>query len=88
MIGVILTLYNAVTYNRNILLGLLIGVCKLVISILLIVLSLGYLFNLNGKNTHSSNLFALIALGWIVWLWIKLANGERVYEKKDWAAPT
>jgi len=88
LIGVILTLYNAVTYNRNILLGLLIGVCKLVISILLIVLSLGYLFNLNGKKMRSSNLLALVALGGIAWLWIKLANGERVYEKKDWAAPT
>ncbi|MHB8425706.1 MAG: hypothetical protein ACYDB9_11255 [Gammaproteobacteria bacterium] len=88
LIGGIVTLYNAVKYNRNVPLGVLIGVCKLVISILLIVLSLGYLLGPNDKRTRGQNLFALIALGAIAWLWIKLVNGERVYEKRGWAAPT
>lgn len=87
LIGGIVTLHNAVKYNRNVPLGLLIGVCKLVISILLIVLSLNYLFGTNNKRGRGNSLFALIVLGGIAWLWMKLINGERVYEKKGWPAP-
>lgn len=85
--GGIVTLYNAVKYNRSAVLGLLIGVCKLIISVLLIVLSLNYLFDMNSKRVRGQNLFAFLALGGIAWLWIKLVNGKRVYEKKGWIVP-
>ncbi len=87
LIGGIMTLYNAVKYNRNLPLGLLIGVCKLVISMLLITLSLNYLLNMNDKRTRNRNLFTFLVLGGIAWLWLKLVNGERVYERKGWTTP-
>ena len=87
LIGGIMTLYHAVKYNRNLPLGLLIGVCKLVISMLLIALSLNYLLNMNDKRTRSRNLFTLLDLGGIAWLRLKLVNGERVYESKGWTMP-
>ncbi len=85
--GGIITLYHAVKYNRNLPLGLLIGVCKLLVSMLLTALALNYLLSMNDERTRYRNLFTLLALGGIAWLRLKLVNGERVYESKGWTMP-
>ncbi len=42
---------------------------------------------MNSRRVRGQNLFAFLALGGIAWLWIKLVNGKRVYEKRGWTVP-
>ena len=80
----IFTIKQSAQHNRNIPLGLLIGVFKIITGLLFILIALGYLF---GKSSSMGALIIILLLGIFVWIAVKLINGEEVYRKKEWELP-
>lgn len=80
------TVYNAVRYNKSIILGLIVGVGKVLISILMAVTFVGSfraVFD-RRKTIRQSLAFALV-VATLGFLWKLLVNGERVYRQKGWS---
>ncbi len=89
--GVLIAYFNAIRYNRSLLVGLVIGSCKTLVASFMI-LSLfangGRRFNedfhkqsTRGRKQRSDAKFAFAVLAS---LWVALVNGERVYRNKGW----
>lgn len=89
--GVLIAYFNAIRYNRSLLVGLVIGTCKTLVASFMI-LSLfangGRRFNedfhkqsARGRKQRSDAKFAFAVLAS---LWLALVNGERVYRNKGW----
>lgn len=86
-IGIIVTYRNAVRYNRNVALGLVIGTGKLIVSAVMAVTFVGALhgaIDTRGNRSRSTWLALLTIL--LGFLWVALINGMRVYEKRGWEA--
>ena len=81
----------SVQYNRNFLLGVLVGVFKIVTALLFIVIVFGYLFGKSSSESEESSgmgaLIFILLLGIFVWVAMKLVNGEEVYRNKEWELP-
>lgn len=85
LLGGVMTIYNSVRYNSNALLGVIVGICKIIISVLMALLTVIYLINSffpDNRRTFGQQLTAMMFLGWTMWLWKKLVNGERVNERR------
>ena len=82
------TIKQSAQHNRNITLGLLIGVFKIITGLLFILIALGYLFGKSSSESENSSgmgaLIIILFLGIFVWIAVKLINGEEVYRKKEW----
>jgi hypothetical protein len=73
----------SIIHNRNILIGLIVGVFKLALSLFSILFVLGMLGDLSDdKKSSGAKLFALWALGIFSWIIYQMINGERVYNKR------
>jgi len=86
VLGIIMTFYNAIRYNRNLFLGVLVGACKVIVSLLMAVTFIGSFSGVfPSRNTARGDavFFALVVM-LVGFLWVALVNGERVYEKKGW----
>ena len=87
----IITIKKSAQHNRNIPLGLLIGVFKIITGLLFILIALGYLFGKSSSESENSSgmgaLIIILLLGIFVWIAVKLINGEEVYRKKEWELP-
>lgn len=83
--GIYKTIYNAIRYNRNVALGLFIGLFKVVISLAMAFTAIGSLSSIFDKKTSArgAGIFAL-AIMLTGFLWVVLINGEKVYNKKGW----
>lgn len=92
--GIWVAVYNAIRYNRSLPIGLLIGVCKTMISGLMVFSLFANAGRKNGRDYYKNTAtgrreraaaatsFAILGI-----LWMALVNGERVYEKKGWELP-
>lgn len=78
----------SILHNRNTVLGLFVGVFKVLSSLLGVIVLIGSLNKMFDKDakTKDVNLGVLVILV-IVWLGNKLINGERVYLAKGWRLP-
>lgn len=85
LLGVGVIFLNAIRYNRSIVLGILIGLCKAIVS-LLMALTFWASFRtvMNSKATAREASVAALTIAMVGVLWHLLVNGERVYEKKGW----
>jgi hypothetical protein len=86
VVGVAFTIVNAVRYNRSILIGLPIGLGKIMISGLMLVTFVGSfraMFD-SKRSTRQVLGFALVVM-LVGFLWKMLVNGDRVYQRKGWS---
>lgn len=81
----VVTVYNAVHYNRSIVLGLIVGVGKVLISVLMAITFVGSFRAVFDRRRaiRQSLVFALV-VATVGFLWKLLVNGERVYVRKGW----
>lgn len=88
LVGIIITFYNAMLYNRSIFLGFVVGTGKTIVSVLLAITFIGS-FNgaYSSKNTRREAALPALVLLLVGVLWAALVNGDRVYARKNWAAP-
>lgn len=83
--GIFMTFYNAIRYNRNIFLGILVGTCKVIVSLLMAITFIGSLSNIFDSKKSAREVFLFSFLIMLIGiLWTALVNGERVYRKKGW----
>ena len=86
LVGIYMTIYNAIRYNRNIVFGLFVGICKVIISLAMALTVMGSLNAIVDKKTSlRGTILITIFLSILGFLWKALINGERVYNKKGWA---
>lgn len=79
ILGVVMAFYNSIRYNQSVFLGLLVGTCKVIISVLMALTFIGSfrgVFDSRHTNREAA-LFALIGMA-VGFLWFALVNGERV----------
>ena len=83
--GVFLTFSNAIKYNRSIALGLLVGLGKALISVLMAITFIGSFSGATDSRRSSRQaLGPAILLAAVGFLWISLVNGRKVHEAKGW----
>jgi hypothetical protein len=83
--GVVMTFYNAIRYNQNLFLGLLIGVFKVIVSLLMAMTFLGSFRTMtDSRRTAREAVVAAFVVAIVGFLWSALVNGERVYRHKGW----
>lgn len=77
------TIISSVRHNRSIPVGVIVGVFKIFVSIILGFLAFGKFFDAIKKtNSLGVRIFAMIALGAIFFVASILVNGERVKERR------
>lgn len=82
------SLILSIKYNRNIFIGLLIGVFKVfaaLLGILVLVGQVGRIFD--NKASYREAAVAMLIFAVFIWLGNKLINGEEVYFSKGWKYP-
>lgn len=78
----------SILHNRNTVLGLFVGVFKVLSSLLGVLVLIGSLNKMFEKDARTKNvILALMVMSAFVWLGNKLINGERVYLAKGWRLP-
>jgi uncharacterized protein len=85
LVGVFLTFANAIKYNRNIALGLLVGLGKALISVLMAITFIGSFSGATDSRRSSRQAIGpAIALAIVGFLWVALVNGRKVHIAKGW----
>ena len=98
--GIIILVFTAITtlyfivknfilsikYNKSLIIGLFIGVMKMVVAILGVLIVIGYIGELTDKEYKTIGQWILLGLifGFFIWLAKKLVNGQSVYATKGW----
>ncbi len=78
----------SVIYNQSTLLGVFVGIFKVLCSLLGIVLLIGTLQKMFSKDSGLKDfIVGTILLGVFIWIGKKLINGEQVYRSKGWDFP-
>lgn len=86
LIGVAFTMVNAVRYNKSILVGLPVGVGKIMISALMAVTFVGsFRAMFDSRRTARQTIGFALIVTLVGFLWKMLVNGERVYRRKGWS---
>jgi len=78
----------SITHNRSVVLGLIVGLFKILsafLGILVLVGQVGRMFS--DESSTKDALLAMLVFGVFIWLGKKLINGEQVYIAKGWALP-
>jgi len=79
------TIYLSVKYNRSAMMGIPIGIFKLVSVVIGVFVLIGQIATMKDKKTRRNEFyFAMFVFGGVVWLAKKLINGKRVYKNKGW----
>jgi len=88
VILVLISIYLSITYNRSVLIGLIVGPFKLLFSLLGIISFFHSILTWFGdESSYKDMIIASIILSITGWLTVKLINGESVYIKKGWLIP-
>ncbi len=78
----------SVIHNHSLVLGVLVGIFKLLASVLAALFLVGQFLKIQDKKAGVKDaIAATLTIGVTVWLINKLVNGERVYLAKGWALP-
>jgi len=79
---------RSIYYNRNVFLGIFIGVFKVLFSFFAVIGSLGYISRvMDSSKTFSQRAAALALFSLLQTLWAEFINGHDVYRQKGWALP-
>ncbi|MGK5095416.1 hypothetical protein WDW89_25820 [Deltaproteobacteria bacterium TL4] len=84
----IVTLKSSIQHNRNVVLGIVVGLFKIVSSalgILVIIAQIATFFS--DESSLKDMIWAYLIFGLFIWIGKKLINGEQVYIAKGWALP-
>jgi uncharacterized protein len=85
LVGVFLTFANAIKYNRSIALGLLVGLGKALISVLMAITFIGSFSGATDSRSSSRQAIGpAIVLAIVGFLWVALVNGRKVHIAKGW----
>ena len=70
--------------HNGLVLGIIIGVFKIMASLLAAICAIGLLGKIFGKDTGSfaSRMFAVVVFGILLWMIQKLINGDEVYARR------
>ena len=94
VVGVLLSIKSIVDagkYNKSHAFGWLIGILKVLASLILAFLFIGALqklFDTKRDNIIVNFVVGIILLGLVGWMLRKLVNGPEVYENKGWELPS
>lgn len=78
----------SILHNRNTLLGVFVGLFKVLSALLGVVVLVGQVSKIFSDESSMKDAFvAMLVIGIFVWLGKKLINGEQVYIAKGWALP-
>ncbi len=81
----IITIVLSIKYNKNIFIGMIIGVFKVIISCLgVLILFFQFLTVLSEKSSSRDKIVATMIIGSLIYITKSLINGEEVYENKGW----
>ncbi len=90
-ISVIFALWSiklSIDYNRNLVLGLFVGIFKLSAALLGVLVVFDKLLTLEDKDSSASDTIkAMLVLAIVGWISKILINGEQVYLEKGWELP-
>jgi len=76
---------KAQIYNKSFFVGFMVGVFRLVSSLIAFVVLLEQVYTLfHSKTTYREATIATMTIGIFVWMGNKLINGDRVYIKNGW----
>ena len=83
LIACVMTFILSVKHNGPVL-GIIIGIFKIMAAILAAVCAIGLLGKIFGKDTGSfaARMFAVVVFGILLWMMTKLINGDEVYERR------
>lgn len=86
MLGLVIqTMRLSINHNENLIIGIIVGIFKVSLSLIMLVFVLGALSNLlDDKKPISAKIITFIMLGLFGWIAFKMVNGERVYEKRGY----
>lgn len=74
----------SIRHNRSVMLGLLVGVFKILSALLGLLIICSLTVDINGReNKLKETVFAILFLGVFVWLGRRLINGQEVYRVKN-----
>lgn len=78
----------SIMHNQSIGIGLVVGLFKILSSLLGVVVILGQISSILDRKSSLKDAFvAVFIIGMLVWLGKKLINGEQVYISKGWPLP-
>jgi len=78
----------SVTHNRSLVLGLFVGLFKILSALLGVLVLISQINQMFSDNSSTKNdLLAMLVFGVFIWLGNKLINGEQVYLEKGWDLP-
>ena len=87
-IFLIWTVILSIKYNHSFLIGLIVGIFKLVSALLGVLILISQVSIMKDEKTKRQNFwFAIIVFGAFWWLGKRLINGKRVYRDKGWDIP-
>ncbi|MDD3840908.1 MAG: hypothetical protein PHP06_10180 [Clostridia bacterium] len=81
----ILTVTQSIKHNKNIAIGIIVSIFKLLFSLLGIMILISQVFKMNDEKTKRNQFwFALLVFGAFWWLGKNLINGKKVYRDRGW----
>ena len=87
-IFLIWTTILSVKYNRSFLIGIVVGVFKLISVLLGVLILISQVSIMKDEKTKRKDFwFALLVFGAFWWLGKKLINGKKVYRERGWTLP-
>lgn len=79
------TIILSIKYNRSFVIGLVVGIFKLVSALLGALILISQVSAMKDEKTKRKNFwFAILVFGAFWWLGKRLINGKRVYRDKGW----
>ncbi|MEI7613563.1 MAG: lysozyme inhibitor LprI family protein [Betaproteobacteria bacterium] len=79
------TIRLSILYNRNIIVGVIVGVFKMFMALFSILFVLGKLGDVSSKSSSGGlRVFSALVLAVFAWFLYQMINGERVYAEKGW----
>ena len=82
------TIILSIKYNRSFLIGLIVGIFKLISVLLGVLILISQVFIMKDEQTKRKDFwFAILVFGVFWWLGKRLINGKRVYRDKGWDLP-
>lgn len=85
----IATIYFSIKHNKNIILGLIIGILKVLISVFSALILFAKILEVTNSDKSLSDKFsAAVVIAGIIWFLHAMINGEEVYERRGWDFPS
>jgi uncharacterized membrane protein YidH (DUF202 family) len=81
------TFVNAARFNRSLALGVLVGTCKLLLSVLVVFWPLLGRASGQGSRRTTPRWAIYVLIGIFAWIIAHLVNGRAVYQRRNWPMP-